>query len=402
MYYMKLLAILSFGLVSLALISMPARAQDISGVTIGVTSPAVRFSPGNWSGDNGRGGDIYRQSWVPGAWVKFYWSTTSTTPSASLLITNANQNNAISYFVDGKFTDNIQAPTTGSVVIAGLSGSGPHELDVYLKTSEQAARWNNGSSWRVAGLLLDSGATPSIAPKLRPWVLEIGDSITEGVAADNGSSSNLADYSFLTGQALNQAGYDYSLSACGWSGWIYPGDNHGDVPPYYTVVGGVYDEGKSRWDKIDQSTSLLDSSRQISAYGQSGQTPAMITINYGTNEAIHLTNFDYLPKSIEGTLAALRSAAPNAWIVVYVPFNLYSQSIYPKGVEVIDILKKSVGEYKTAHPRDLRTVLVDYGPDFSQMVVTDGGGQVHPNLMGHALIAAHTISTVIGILSGRQ
>jgi hypothetical protein len=402
MIHSKPFSSLLIGLLSFGISTGAALAQAPAPVTIGVTSPAVLFSPGTWSGDSGRSGTSFRQTWLPGAWVKFYWITSNPAPTADLEITYGNSSNSFSYFIDGNFVDDQHAAKSGAVSITGLKGSGRHELDVYMKTNDDAARWIEQSSWKVSGLVVDSGATEIPAPKLRPWVLEIGDSITEGVLADNGQGSSIADYSFLTGQALNQIGYDYAVSACGWSGWLNPGDAGQDVPPYYKIANGIYDDKDSRWNKIDSTTSLLDKDGKISAYGETGTPPAMITINYATNEELHLSNYTDLPASIEGGLSALRKAAPDAWIVVYVPFNLYSPTIYPRGVQVINILKTSVDQYKLAHPRDKRTVLVDYGPEFSQTVVTAGGGDIHPNLKGHELIAAHTTATVVEILSNHS
>jgi hypothetical protein len=376
-----------------------ASAQGSEPLTITVSSPSALFSPANWSGDSGRGGSLYRQTWVPGAWVKFYWSDSSDAPTAKLLITYSGQDGSISYYADGNFSDNIPVDSTGGITVDGLSGIGRHELDVYIRSGPQVSRWDLTSSWRVAGLTLDDTATPEPAPALRPWVLEIGDSITEGIAANNGDNDNLVDYSFLTGQALDQAGYDYAVSACGWSGFLCDGDDTQDVPAYYNIINGAYDETSSRWDKIDSNTSLLSADNDISAYGAVDTPPVMITINYGTNEALRLPSFKYLPVSIVGTLTALRRAAPAAWIVVYVPFNLYSKIVYNNGPTVVNLLKNAVAVYRASHPRDLKVVLVDYGPKFSQTVVSAGGGAIHPNLIGHELIAARTIATVIGILS---
>jgi len=43
-------------------------AADASLMTIPVDSPAFVFSPGNWTGDAGRAGKVFRQTWNPGAY----------------------------------------------------------------------------------------------------------------------------------------------------------------------------------------------------------------------------------------------------------------------------------------------------------------------------------------------
>ena len=114
---------------------------------------------------------------------------------------------------------------------------------------------------RVTGLQVDAGSRPLPATRRAKWGLIVGDSITEGSGA-----TELAPYSHLVGQALWTLGYEYGLSACGWSGWLNRGDNPpGDVPGYYVVsgsangAGGRYDDAASRWNKLDGNNhSLLD------------------------------------------------------------------------------------------------------------------------------------------------
>ncbi len=43
-------------------------AADAALMTIPVDSPAFVFSPGNWTGDAGRAGKVFRQTWNPGAY----------------------------------------------------------------------------------------------------------------------------------------------------------------------------------------------------------------------------------------------------------------------------------------------------------------------------------------------
>ena len=49
----------------------PLHAADTS--TIPVDSPAFLFSPGNWTGDAGRAGKEFRQTWYPGAYFRVTW-----------------------------------------------------------------------------------------------------------------------------------------------------------------------------------------------------------------------------------------------------------------------------------------------------------------------------------------
>ncbi len=375
-------------------------------VTIPVNSPAARFSPGNWAGDAGRGGSAFRVTWNNGAYCAFYWSTTSASPTATLDIADPTDGATVAYFLDGRLTDNVPVPASGGVPIAGLAGSGNHSLTVYTRSSPQTRRWDRGNAFTVTGLTLDAGSVPGAAPAPRPWVEIVGDSIAEGIMADNGRDSSLSDYSFLVGQGLRQAGFDSGVSACGYSGWLRPGDAHGDVPGFYAVTGsvdgkgGLHDDARSRWDKIDSRTSLLDSRGRLSGYGSAGQEPAAILLNYIVNEALSGSSLSDAQASVTQGLAALRGAAPNALIFVLVPPGLYDTTIYKTGPAYVAALKAGVAAYHAAHPRDGRLVVCDLGPDVSHALASPAyGGGVHPNAAGHAFLAPLVLQALLKGLS---
>ncbi|MDQ2688250.1 MAG: SGNH/GDSL hydrolase family protein [Armatimonadota bacterium] len=384
------LALLAFGIA--------ARANQV----LGVNSPAVRFSPGNWAGDTGRGGSIRRTTWNNGAWCAWTWTTTSDAPTATLHITNQTPGSAVSYFLDGALADNVAVPAQGGIALAGLSGSGQHMLIVYMRNSVQKDRWSGKNAFTVTGLTVDDGARPLPAAPARPWALIVGDSITEGIQADNGRDSALSDYSFLVGQGLMAAGYDYGVSACGYSGWIRPGDAGGDVPAYFAVRNGVPSDADSRWDKIDAHTPLLDAQGHLSAYGRLGQEPALILINYATNEALSGASLTEMRQSVTLCLAALRRAAPNARIVVLVPPGLADRRIYARGSEAITALKDGVTAYQTAHRADARVALLDLGPLVAHALASPAyGGGVHPNAAGHAYLAPLVLQGLIVAMSAK-
>ena len=309
-------AVLSL-LIALTCLPTPLFAQ--APVMIPVNSPAFAFSPGNWTGDAGRGGSVYRQTWYPGAYFRVAWSTTSAQPTATILLDaspfagKGYPPPALTYNVDGVWTDNV--PCSGPVTLAGIHGAGPHVLTVFVRSSEQRDRWGSpGTSGanvvRVTGLQLDTDGKPETAPRQTRWVLEIGDSITEGSAANFGQNDNLADYSYFVGQGLHTLGYEYGVSACGWSGWLARGDRPADVPAFYAVSGGAYRDADSRWNKIDANTSLLDSRGHLSADGQTGEEPAIITLNYGTNDGLGHANAADTQASITQSLAAAAPGRP--------------------------------------------------------------------------------------------
>ena len=373
---------------------------------IPVSSPAFKFSPGDWRGDTGRGGSAWRQSWNNGAWFTVAW-TAGASPTATLVLPSTSTSSRLSYVLNGVFTDNVAAAS--SLTLSGLKASAANTLTVYLRNSTQSGRWNSGvNTVQVQGLQIDSGSSAGLAPAVRPWVLIVGDSITEGIEANAGADDALDDYSYLLGQALEAQGYDYGVSACGYSGWLRPGDSTGDVPAYYVVTGssngqgGTYGEAASRWDKIDQGVSLLDAQGQISAYGQAATPPVAILINYMTNEALSASNLSDAQASVTQGLAALRGAAPGAELLVLMPFGLEYAAKY--NVNYVTALRQGVSAYQAAHPADVRVRLVDLGQALATTLEASGSSfintdTVHPNAAGHALVAptltAQTIAALI-------
>ena len=377
-------------------------------ITLGVASPALQFSPGNWRGDTGRGGVLWRQSWNNGAWLTAIWLA-SASPTATLVLNSPNSANRVSYFLNGVLNDNIGV--TGNLVLSNIVPSAINVLRIYLRSSPQSSRWANGSNTvQVRGLQVDSGSAAGVAPSNRPWGLLGGDSITEGIAANGGSDDTLMDYSFLLGRALDQLGYDTCVSACGYSGWIHTGDgNPGDVPAYYSVsgstngAGGTYSDSASRWNKVDSGVSLLDSNGLLSAYGAINTPPAFVYINYMTNEALSGLNASDAQASVAQCLAALRAAAPNAWLFIQVPFGMYSPTVFPN-TAYMAALKNGVAAYRNARPTDSKVKLIDFGAALSQTINSApyiNTDNVHPIAAGHALVAPMVAQAIVSSLLGQ-
>ncbi len=374
---------------------------DQSWITIPVSSKAFMFSPGNWTGNKGRSGDVFRQTWNPGAYFCVAWETQNASSFATILFDTCGYTSdfkpMIAYSIDGVWKSPI--PVTNEMVIDEVSGIGEHELRVcFLPGSVQKERWGgNGKSGRnvlrVTGLKLDSESSPFPITPRSIWALIIGDSITEG----NGASG-LSGYSYLVGEALRTMGYEYCISACGWSGWINKGDNPpGDVPGYFFIgnsnkgSSGEYDDAASRWNKIDGNNSLLDSRGKISGYGQTGQEPGLIMINYGTNDHLHHSNPNDTFWSMVQSLAALRKSSPSAQIIIIIPFGQYFASE----------LKEAVEMHKKTHPKDNNIAIIDLGQGVAGTLEEKSRfmGGLHPNDRGHANFAAAIIPQMIMILN---
>jgi lysophospholipase L1-like esterase len=371
--------------------AVPARAE----LTLPVDSPAARFSPGNWAGDAGRGGSLFRRTWNNGAWCQWRWTTPAEHPAAKLLITNQTRGSTIAYFLDGALTTNFAVPEKGDIPLADLTGTGNHTLVVYTAASQQKDRWEGANTFTVTGLTVDNGSAAQPPEPPRPWVLIVGDSITEGI----GAGSSIGDYAFLVGQGLRQRGYDTCVSACGYSGWIRSGDAGGDVLPYYAIRNGVYAEPSSRWNKIDSHTSLLDSTGHLSGQGETGQEPAAIVINYIVNETLTNANRADAQASITGCLAALRTAAPKAIIIVVMPPGLADARVYPGGGPYMAALRDGVAAYQKAAPGDTKVMLLDLGPEVAHALASAPYGRgVHPNAAGHAFQAPMILQAILRYL----
>ena len=371
-------------------------------VTIPVDSPAFVFSPGNWVGDAGRGGKLFRQTWYPGAYFRVTWESDTTNTVPTLLLDASTYDGSFSPPVLACCLDGIWTADLRCAKEVSVPGMDPrrttHVLACYLKTSPQVKRWgtereSGANILRLTGLRVAAGSA-AVADAAQPkWALIVGDSITEGVGAND-----LEGYSHLVGQAFRSLGYEYALSACGWSGWLHRGDNPpGDVPGYYVIsnavdgAGGQYFDGLSRWNKIDSLHSLLDANGRISAYGGTGQEPAVILINYATNDAIHPTNASDLRASMTQGLEALRKAAPGAHLFFIIPFGQYR----------VAEIRATVEAYLAAHPGDRKISIIDLGPDAARALTPKGGywGGLHPNPRGHATFAAQIIAQVVAELN---
>ena len=378
----------------------PASTNVVVSILTLVTSPAFMFSPGNWKGDTGRGGTQYRRSWNNGAYFAFVF-TASASPTAVIQIPTTSTTNILGIYINGTYTDEVAA--TGNVTLSGLIPSAVNTIRVVLKRSNQASRWNSGvNAVQINGIVIDNASTVGVAPVNSQWALIVGDSITEGILANNGSDSNLQDYSFALGRYLETQGIDYCVSACGGSGWLRQGDIPADVPGYYIISGstsgsgGTYNDASSRWNKVDQGVSLLSSDNLMSSYGATGTPPSLIYINYMTNDVLNAVNLSDVQASITQSLVALRASAPNAVIVIQIPFGMYGSSTRSYDQNYMAALKNGTAA------ANVGAVLADFGPNISRAITTlfyTNADYVHLNVVGHQFISPLVIGTVTAAIT---
>ncbi len=393
----------STGLTCMAWLVGCGRPPDADTITIPVDSAAFLFSPGNWVGDDGRSGKGFRQTWNPGAYFRVAWESETRVPPTLLLDTSTYGGPlggpTLAYCLDGIWCTNVRC--AAEIPLAGGQSCGRHHLTVFLQSSIQQARWGSpgvsgANVLRVTGLRVGEDGVPVVAVRRPQWALIVGDSITEGIGA-----SNLECYSYLLGEALMTRGYEYGVSACGWSGWLHKGDQPpGDVPGYYVVrnsvdgAGGEYADAESRWNKIDANHSLIDSKGRISATGAEGEEPALILINYGTNDVLTQQNRSDVRASISQCLVAVRKSAPDAHLVILIPFGQYLAAE----------LWQAVAEFQAARPGDRRISLIDLGLDVARELSAGKGhwGDLHPTPRGHATFAARIIPQLMAALDAPQ
>ena len=377
------------------------------------SNAAYNFSPGNWYSDSGRNGANYRATWNIGAYFDFTWNA-SATPTIQIPQFNGSSGVYVSYYLNGNLVDNIQIKDplilgTGQGVVASAS----NKLTMYVRRSASITgqRWSPTAgvtagnfgfgNFGINPITLDSGSTPGTSPRGAGWALIVGDSITEGVLTDGALADNfLHGWSFALGNALRAQGYEYAISACGYSGYLTTGDatgGNGDVPAYYNVVSGTYTESTSRWDKINSTTSLLDANGHISGYGATGQEPSLIYVANGVNDVTQGYSVSDLTASITGFINAARAAAPNAEIVVQLPFGLRYATVYTSSATYVPAFTNGVGNYLTAHASDTKVILSDFGSTVAATIETGANispDNIHPTAAGDTYIAPFVIAAV--------
>jgi lysophospholipase L1-like esterase len=366
---------------------------------IAVSDAACQISPFNWKGDTGRGGSVYRQTWNAGAWIKFKW-TASGSPTAQLQIGGPSNTSVIySYFINGKLYSALQASNGNLTIATGdLYASATNLLEVFMSTSNQEQRWGGINQMQVFGLQLDAASTPlAITPYAKRAKIN-GDSITEGIQAGlGGGSDNIFDTSHYAVRALELLGYGTGVSACGFSGILAAGDGTGDVLPYCTVIGGTYDDTRSRWNKIDAGVSLLDSNGHISAFGGTGQEPDLILNDYGVNDTG--ANQTDLQASIVKMLTLERAAAPNAWMIHLMPYGFGYVPLFGDNHTHATIIA-AYAQYQTQFPLDTKIGIVDLGSDVAYRVMQGiYASGLHPSLYGHAQIASMVMAKLIQMIT---
>jgi lysophospholipase L1-like esterase len=228
---------------------------------------------------------------------------------------------------------------------------------------------------RVTGLQLAAFATTS-APTLRTRRAVIyGDSIVEGyLAVDGTTSSATMAFALAVLAALDAEG-----GVIGWpsQGWGRAGDSN--VPTFHTVGTAT----SQTWDKHYAGQTRL-------AAGLFSPAPDYVVVLHGINDVVGAVSDATVTAAANDWLAAVRTAAPNAYIFLVIP---------PGGQKKAAL---------TATTRtDGRMVLVDLGTDLAAGLDASATGPatrkafdgLHPNRAGGLEIATRLAAALQAVLS---
>jgi hypothetical protein len=365
-----------------------ASISDATTATVFVSSsiltndPACVLSPYNWTiGGRGSGS---AQTWNTGAYARFYFKNcTSVTLFLDMTsYNNTAQNPFFTYCLDnGVLATPINLPSTGQLSIS-VPDTGSHCLEVYLDSIPQAAgRWARTLFFGIQGIGLSSSGTsdPASVVQGQHNLLIYGDSITEGILANNGVDGVIYDYSFMLGQYFRILGFEYGIVACGFQG--YSGVGVGGVPCLF-VEGN---DSLSSWNKIDAQNSRVSG-------GQITPAPDIIFEAMGTNDGLYGNGGNHLTpplaQQITAFYQALRAAAPKALLINMIPWS---------GLIRSDI-NSAMAAYAASAPSDTKAKTVDFHID-SRMGSSPNqycfyGGGLHLGLWGHANVASLTVGAV--------
>ena len=106
---------------------------------------------------------------------------------------------------------------------------------------------------------------------------------------------------------------------------------------------------------------------------------------------LHGSNPSETFASITQSLTALRQSAPDAQIIVIIPFGQYCARELKEAIEV----------HKKKDPSDTKVEIIDLGPAVAKTLAAKNGlmGFLHPNDRGAAYLAAKIIPRVISTLN---
>lgn len=284
----------------------------------------------------------------------------------------------IRYSVDnGALTDVQLTPSTNALSVSGLS-AGSHTIEIWY----QAGFWENigGTApdrWttpvyclKLTGATIDAGASTVAPTWLSNSMIWFGDSISEGIRANNSTT-----------QPANQSAYD--------SAPAYVAQALGCELGNVGFGGQNYAAGFNSIPAMSSAYTYVFSGQSRLTGGVLSPAPQYVCIWQGANG-------NPAQADVQTAITNMRVIAPSAWIVVIVPVGGTGRAN----------ITAAVAAYQAATPSDAKVALVDLGSSWGVGLSSFGSATkqavdgLHPRKEWNARIGA-ALAKAIGALGSR-
>eukprot|EP01088_Endostelium_zonatum_P018964 TRINITY_DN6317_c0_g1_i2.p1 TRINITY_DN6317_c0_g1~~TRINITY_DN6317_c0_g1_i2.p1 ORF type:complete len:329 (+),score=44.20 TRINITY_DN6317_c0_g1_i2:60-1046(+) len=197
-----------------------------------------------------------------------------------------------------------------------LSQNSIYNITFWIINSLQSIdRWDSPLNFIRIRSVQFSGPTARLLPATtRPGRLMIyWDSIGEGVnvegcLGDLRTNNGRETWAFALAEAINS-----EISMIGWGGQGYTVGGGGNVPQLWSASGSPQ---TSAWNHYNAK--LVRNFTQIGC-------PDYVLCGHGTNDGLQHRDQNLVYTQAYGWFNAMRSACPNSWIFLVVPFGLFEE-----------------------------------------------------------------------------
>lgn len=349
--------------------SATANVTAVGGGTfLEAANPSVVLSPYNWTTGLANGA---ARTWNTGAYAR---ASVVGTRSAHIVFGPTADLVTVAYQIDEGPVITQGVVSNGTIPVT-LADTGLHTVTVWLNSlSQTTGRWSGLNALTLAGFQLGDGGVGAAASRGSKNLLIFGDSITEGIQANEGADGALYSFAWIVGESLAAGDWEYGIVACGSSGYsVAVGAGNGGTPAAF-IPGN---EGGSWWNKVDGT----GGKRTIGtgAAERFSPQPDVILENWGTNDVLQGVGTATAQEAVSGLYQALRTAAPSALLLKLIPFGGYGRAL------VSDALLQL--------PPDARRMVCDLGVDGRIAGYASDG--VHPRKDGHSRIAGLVLRAVL-------